>query len=74
MAAARLGVPPTACLFVGDHPQNDLEGARAAGFTPVRKDADWDADHPIHHIPLPEDIPTIRQISEVLTLLDGTPT
>lgn len=74
MAAARLGVPPTACLFVGDHPQNDLEGARAAGFTPVRKDADWDADHPIHHIPLPEDIPTIRQISEVLTLLDGIPT
>ena len=74
MAAARLGVPPTACLFVGDHPQNDLEGARNAGFTPVRKDADWDADHPIHRIPLPADIPTIRQIGEVLTLLDGTAT
>ncbi len=74
MAAARLGVPPTACVYVGDHPQNDLEGARAAGFTPVRKDAAWDADHPIHHIPLPEDIPTIQHISEVLSLLDGIPT
>lgn len=74
MAAARLGVPPTACLFVGDHPQNDLEGARAVGFQPVRKDGDWDADHPIHHIPVAEDIPTIRHISEVLSLLDNTPT
>ena len=74
MAAARLGVPPTACLFVGDHPQNDLEGARAAGFRPVRKDGDWDTDHPIHHIPVAEDIPTIRHISEVLTLLDNTTT
>lgn len=74
MAAARLGVPPTACLFVGDHPQNDLEGARAAGFTPIRKDADWDPDHPIHHIPVSADIPTIHRISEVLDLLDATPT
>ena len=74
MAAARLGVPPTACMFVGDHPQNDLEGARAAGFIPVRKDAAWDADHPIHQLPHPEGVPIIRHISEVLTLLDGTPT
>ena len=70
MAAARLGVPTTACLFVGDHPINDLEGARAVGFMPVRKDGDWDPDHPIHHIPLPADIPTIHNISEVLSLPD----
>ena len=74
VAAGRLGVPPTACLFVGDHPQNDLEGARAAGFIPVRKIWDFDADHPIQHYPLTEDIPTIRHISEVLSLLDDTPT
>lgn len=74
MAAARLGLPGTACMFVGDHPQNDIEGARAAGFTPVRKDADWDDDHPIHHLPHPADVPIIRHISEVLTLLDGVPT
>lgn len=74
LAATRLGVPPTACMYVGDHPINDLEGARNAGFIPVRKDAAWDADHPIHHIPIAEDIPTIRHISEVLSLLDNTPT
>ena len=74
MAAARLGVPTTACIFVGDHPQNDLEGARAAGFTPIRKVWDWDADHPIQRIPVSEEFPTIRHISEVLTLLDNTPT
>ena len=47
---------------------------RAAGFTPVRKIWDFDADHPIQHYPLTEDIPTIRHISEVLSLLDDTPT
>ncbi|MBR2319621.1 MAG: riboflavin biosynthesis protein RibF [Clostridia bacterium] len=74
LAAARLGVPPTACVFVGDHPQNDLEGARAAGFIPIRKVWDFDANHPIQHIPVAEDLPTIHHISEVLTLLDNTPT
>lgn len=74
LAAARLGVPPTACMFVGDHPENDLEGARAAGFIPVRKEGDWDADHPIHHIPVAEDIPSIRHVSEVLSLLDDIST
>ena len=74
LAAARLGVPPTACMFVGDHPINDLEGARAAGFTPVRKDAALEPSHPIHQIPVAGDIPTVRHISEVLTLLDDTPT
>jgi putative hydrolase of the HAD superfamily len=74
MAAARLGVPTTACMFVGDHPQNDLEGARAAGFHPVRKVWDFDPSHPIHRVPLAEDYPTIRHISEVLDLLGDTPT
>lgn len=74
LAAARLGVPPTACVFVGDHPQNDLEGARQAGFIPIRKDAGLDPDHPIHRLPMPEDIPTIGRISEVLSLLDNIPT
>ncbi len=74
MAAARLGVPPTACIFVGDHPQNDLEGACNAGFTPIRKVWDFDPDHPIHRVPVTQDFSTIRHISEVLSLLDNTPT
>ncbi len=34
-AAARLGVAPAQCVFVGDHPQNDIAGAKAAGMHPV---------------------------------------
>ena len=70
MAAARLGVSPTACVFVGDHPVNDLEGARAAGYTPIRKVWDFDPTHPIQHITVAEDYPTVHHISEVLALLD----
>lgn len=34
-AAARLGVPPEECVYVGDHPVNDVQGALAAGMRPV---------------------------------------
>lgn len=34
-AAARLGVNPCRCLFVGDHPANDLQGSALAGMKPV---------------------------------------
>ena len=74
LAAARLGVPTTACVFVGDHPVNDLEGARAAGYTPIRKVWEFEPGHPIQYIPIDESIPTIRHISEVPELLDNTTT
>lgn len=35
LAAERLGVAPTACLFVGDHPQNDIHGAQGVGMSTV---------------------------------------
>jgi len=31
-AAARLGVAPADCIFVGDHPEKDIEGASSAGM------------------------------------------
>ncbi|ASS75170.1 hypothetical protein CIG75_09370 [Tumebacillus algifaecis] len=34
-AAERLGVAPADCLFVGDHPANDIAGARNAGMRTV---------------------------------------
>lgn len=34
-AATRLGVAPENCVYVGDHPVNDIEGAMAAGMTPI---------------------------------------
>jgi putative hydrolase of the HAD superfamily len=35
LAATRLGVEPAECLFVGDGGNDELDGARAAGMTPV---------------------------------------
>ncbi len=72
IAAARLGVPPTACVYVGDHPINDLQGAEKAGFRTVLKLAHRDPDHPIHGMPMPTDVPVIRQIGELLDLLEQT--
>ncbi len=74
LAATRLGVHPTACLYVGDHPQNDIAGAQNAGFATVLKLAQREPDHPIHRLPMPEDVPVIRQISDLLPLLEKSST
>ena len=50
------------------------EQLKAAGFTPIRKVWDFPPNHPIQHISVVEDYPTVWNISEVLTLLDHTPT
>lgn len=67
-AAARLGIPCEACLFVGDHPINDVGGARAAGMAAVRVDYGFEPDHPIYEQPIPPQIPEIRRLSELLEL------
>lgn len=38
-AAAYAGVAPAQCIYVGDHPVNDIQGATAAGMHPVYLDA-----------------------------------
>lgn len=35
LAASEIGVPPERCWFIGDHPVNDIAGARAAGMRAV---------------------------------------
>lgn len=42
-AAEKLGVPPAEILFVGDHPRNDIIGARAAGMQTawLHRDQPW---------------------------------
>ncbi len=42
VALERLGAAPGACVHVGDVPAYDVEGARAAGITPVLVDR-WEA-------------------------------
>ena len=60
--AARLGVACASCLYVGDHPVNDLQGSRSAGMHPVYINA-FGAD--IH----PEGAPELHALSEIFALL-----
>ncbi len=66
--AARLGVPVESCLFVGDHPVTDIQGALDAGMQAVRKDAAHAPGHPFYTLPRP-DTPVIRHIGELPALL-----
>lgn len=67
-AAARLGVPCEACLFVGDHPINDIGGARTAGMSAVWINYGLPPDHPIYEQPIPPDVPETHRLSELLKL------
>lgn len=62
-AAALLGTAPEHCVYVGDHPVNDVRGALAAGMTPVY----------IHQSDLwgtpPDGVQQIDGIEELLPLL-----
>ncbi len=74
LAAARLGLPPRACLYVGDHPDNDIRGAQAAGFATLGRVRERAPEHPIHRLTMPAGVPLVRHIGEVLTLLEHSPT
>lgn len=74
LAAARLGVPCECCVFVGDNPENDLQGAQDAGMIPLRKDPHLDPDHPFHQMPIPREIPVVEHIGQVLTWLENANT
>ena len=69
MAAARLGVPTTACVFVGDHPINDVQGAMAVGYRGVGFAADREPGHPAENTPMPEGAPVINRVGDILSLL-----
>lgn len=60
--ASRLGVACTSCVYVGDHPVNDIQGAASAGMRPIYINA-YDKD--VH----PEGVTEIRTLSEVLDVL-----
>lgn len=72
-AAARLGVPCEACLFVGDHPKNDVAGALGAGMHAVWMDPGFPPEHPCLQHPLPKNIPTITALSNLLGILPTLP-
>ncbi len=61
-AAARLGLAPSQCVYVGDHPENDIEGALTAGMQAVfLRTRLPSCGHP--------EVPSAASVTETLALL-----
>ena len=59
-ALSRLGVEPREALFVGDHPEADIEGALGAGLDAVWKKVPyWSLSEEV-------EVPRIDRLSEIL--------
>jgi REG-2-like HAD superfamily hydrolase len=67
-ACERAGVAPHEALHVGDHPVNDVRGARSAGIQPILIDRGT-PEAPV--APEDADVPVIRHLHEVLNHLGG---
>lgn len=70
LAAARLGVPVSTCIYVGDHPVNDLAAAMDAGFGAIGILPHREPDHPVHDLPMPA-VPTLSHVGDLLQLLEN---
>lgn len=72
-ACARLGAPPSECLYVGDGGSQELTGAVELGMTAVRLDAP-DLSHHLVFNPEPEWAgPTVTALWELVRMVDRTP-
>ena len=60
-ALERCGVTPGECIFVGDHPEADIAGAKAAGLRPVWKR--------VPYWTVSNDVVQIDRLSEILDLI-----
>ena len=54
-------LPPADCLYVGDHPVNDIAGALSAGMQALRMNWGWCKEHDMR-----ADVPVIEKVSDVL--------
>ena len=61
ITAERLGVKPQECVYVGDHPVNDIQGALSAGMGAIRMNFGWFKDNDLR-----PDVPVITDIIDVL--------
>lgn len=63
-AAARIDCAPEECVFVGDHPVADVDGARAVGMAAVWKRVSyWDM--------LRDDVEVVDRLSDILMMDEG---
>mgnify|MGYP002851974162 CR=1 FL=1 len=61
IAAERLGLKPEECVYVGDHPINDIQGALSAGMKAIRMNFGW-----FEGVDLRPNVPVITDIIQVL--------
>lgn len=64
IAADKIGLKTEECMYVGDHPVNDIQGALGAGMRAVRMNFGW-----FYNQGLRDDVPTITDIIDVLNYL-----
>lgn len=62
--AEKYGLDPAACVYVGDHPVNDMETALKAGMHAIRMNVGWFKDQGLR-----DDVPNITSILQVLDVL-----
>jgi putative hydrolase of the HAD superfamily len=61
ICARKINVKPEECIYVGDHPINDIQGALGAGMKAIRMNFGW-----FKGVDLRPDVPVITDIIEVL--------
>ncbi len=61
-AAARLGIAPENCVYIGDHPINDIQGATSAGMRAIYLNTRELDEHP-------DGVPEIHKLADILNIL-----
>lgn len=72
-ACEQLDVAAEECIYVGDGGSRELTGAAAVGMTAVRLDAPDLADHLVFDRDTGFDGPSVRSLTELLTVIDRSP-
>lgn len=72
-ACEQLDVAAEECVYVGDGGSRELTGAAAVGMTAVRLDAPDLADHLVFDRDTGFDGPSVRSLTELLTVIDRSP-
>lgn len=62
--ADKLGLRTDECVYVGDHPVNDIQGALESGMKAIRMNYGWFKD-----VDLRQDVPVIDDIIDVLNYI-----
>ncbi|BCB80101.1 hypothetical protein GCM10022251_07220 [Phytohabitans flavus] len=72
-ACARLGVPPSECLYVGDGGSRELTGAAGVGMTAVRLAAPDLSQHLVFNAEPDWAGPVVTSLSELVRIVDRAP-